>query len=712
MTALERFLPFMRWFPMSRAQLRADAVAGITVALVLVPQSLAYAQLAGLPAYYGLYASFIPVVIGALWGSSHQLATGPVAMVSLLTGTTLAQFAAPGTEQFIALAITLALMVGAMQFALGVFRLGAIVNFISHPVIVGFTNAAAIIIALSQLNKMLGVPLAHGEHFAQDMWGVVQQAGDTHWPTLAMGAGAFLIMWLLRVWRPGSPSVLIAVALGTAVSWAIGFERRATAGISQFADGDVRNVIEYVTATSLRVRELTGEIAAKSAELQKLGREQRDPSARQLVLNSDLEILRLEVRTIEREHRLRLRELRRFVFHRAERPDGASRFHLEGSGPAGSHDDGRRWRVTKVSGTTIELSGGGEVVGTIPPGVPGLSLPRFNWDTLSTLLASALVITLVGFMEAISIAKAMAIRTRQRVDPNQELIGQGLANVLGGLFQSYPVSGSFSRSAVNLAAGAVSGFSSVVTGVIVLATLLAFTPLLYHLPQAVLAAVIMMAVVSLVNFGAMRHAWRAHRHDGIAATVTFIATLVLAPHLDTGILVGAGLAIVLYLYRTMRPRAVILGRHPDGTLRDARLHQLPLSDHVIAVRFDGSLYFANVPYFEDAVLGEVARRPRAQFVLVVGDAINEIDGSGEEVVRRLVLRLRDSGVTMVFSGLKQQVLRVMEDTSLIEVVGRENLFRTEDLALETIFGRITDPAFDAATCPLRPLAARAPVGEP
>jgi len=698
---LQRFLPFLRWFPLSREQVRADAIAGVTVALVLVPQSMAYAQLAGLPPYYGLYAAFLPVLIGAMWGSSHQLATGPVAMVSLLTGSTLAQFAAPGSEQFIALAIALALMAGLMQLALGVCRLGAVVNFVSHPVIVGFTNAAAIIIALSQLNKMLGVSLAHGEHFAHDIWGVLQQVGDTHWPTLAMGAGAFALMWLLRAHRPRWPSVLIAVALGTALSWAVGFERRASADVPQFADVDVRNVIEYVTATSRRIRELGAEIGAKAAELQQLQKEYGEVTPRALVLNADLEILRLDVKTLEREHRLRLRELRRFTFLRAQEPAGTGRFHLVGTQPAGMQDDGRHWRVAKVSGTAIELSGGGEVVGSIPPGLPAWSAPKFNWETLGTLLASALVISLVGFMEAISIAKAMATRTRQRIDPNQELIGQGLANVLGSLFQSFPVSGSFSRSAVNLAAGAVTGLSSVVTGVIVLITLLLFTPLLYHLPQAVLAAVIMMAVVNLVNFRAIGHAWRAHRHDGIASVVTFAATLALAPHLDTGILAGAGLAIVLYLYRTMRPRVVILGRHPDGTLRDARMHHLPLSEHIIAMRFDGSLYFANVPYFEDAILEEAARRPAAKFVLVVGDAINEIDGSGEEVIRHLVERLRDNGVTMVFSGLKLQVLQVMEHTSLQAMIGQENLFRTEDLALEAIHRRITDPAFDAATCPLR-----------
>lgn len=321
---------------------------------------------------------------------------------------------------------------------------------------------------------------------------------------------------------------------------------------------------------------------------------------------------------------------------------------------------------------------------------------------LPNLLSSAFVITLVGFMEAISIAKAMAVKTRQRIDPNQELIGQGLANIVGSMSQSFPVSGSFSRSAVNISAGAVSGLSSVFTSLIVLAVLLLFTPLLYHLPQAVLAAVIMLAVFNLVDVRAMLHTWKAHRHDGIASAVTFVATLGFAPHLDSGILVGAGLAILLYLYRTMHPRVAILGRHPDGTLRDARLHDLKTSEHIIAIRFDGSLYFANVPYFEDAVLEQTARNPKAKFILIVGDAINEIDGSGEEVIRHLVQRLQEGGVTMVFSGLKHQVLRVMENTGLYALIGAQNFFRTEDGALDAIYQWIKDPSFDLKFCPLNP----------
>jgi SulP family sulfate permease len=275
----------------------------------------------------------------------------------------------------------------------------------------------------------------------------------------------------------------------------------------------------------------------------------------------------------------------------------------------------------------------------------------------------------------------MATKTRQRVDPDQELVGQGLANIVAGLTQAFPVSGSFSRSAVNLGSGAVTGLASVLTAALVLLTLLFLTPLLYHLPQAVLAAVIMLAVISLVNLGAMKHAWQAHRHDGIAAVVTFLATLAFAPHLDAGILLGGGLAIVLYLLRTMRPRVAILGRHADGTLRDARLHGLPVREDIVVIRFDGELYFANVPHFEDSVLTEVAGLPKARCLLVVSDGINELDASGEEVIRHLVERLRESGMQVAFSGLKQQVLAVMRNTGLYELIGEQNMFRTEDAAL-------------------------------
>jgi SulP family sulfate permease len=285
-------------------------------------------------------------------------------------------------------------------------------------------------------------------------------------------------------------------------------------------------------------------------------------------------------------------------------------------------------------------------------------------------------------------AKAMASKNKQRIDPNQELIGQGLANIVGSLSHAFPVSGSFSRSAVNINAGAATGMSSVFTGAFVLLTLLFLTPLLYHLPQAVLAAVIIMAVIGLVNFRAIRHAWQANHHDGIAAIVTFVATLAFAPHLDNGIMVGGGLAVGLYLYRTMSPRVAILGRHHDGTLRDAVVNKLPASEMVTAVRFDGRLYFANVAYFEDAILEAVANNPQAPYLLVVGDGINELDASGEEVIHHLVLRLNAIGVVMLFAGLKKQVLDVMRATGLYQTIGERRFYANAEMALARIYARI------------------------
>jgi sulfate permease, SulP family len=561
MQTIQRFLPFLRWFPMSGETIRADLIAGITVALVLIPQSMAYAQLAGLPAYYGLYAAFLPVMIAALWGSSSQLGTGPVAVVSLLTATAVSQFVTEiGSEEFIALAIMLAFLVGAFQFLLGVFRLGVIVNFLSHPVIVGFTNAAALIIAFSQLSKIFGVSMPRSESFLMDVWGVIMQIGNTHIPTLLFGIAAFAIMLFLKKKYPKMPGVLIAVASTIVVSWLIGFQNM-----------------------------------------------------------------------------------------------------------------------------------GGKIVGEIPEGLPSLAMPTFRMDIFWEMVISAIVISLIGFMEAISIAKAMAAKTKERIDPNQELIGQGLANMMGSMTQAYPASGSFSRSAVNLNAGAITGMSSVYTAVIVMITLLFLTPLLYHLPKAVLAAVIMMAVLGLINFKAIKHAWQISKHDGLAAIVTFVATLGFAPHLEKGILIGACLAIGFYLYRTMRPRVAILGRYKDGTLRDVKVHpDMPTSDNIVAIRFDGSLYFANVSYFEDAILGAVSDNPKAKYILVVGDAINQLDASGEEVLHHLSDRLRENGVVLVFSGLKRQILEVLRHSGLMVSIGEDNFHATEDMALEYIYKKLAD----------------------
>ncbi len=696
MNQFARLLPFLRWFPLRGENVKADLVAGITVALVLIPQSMAYAQLAGLPAYYGLYAAFLPGIIAALWGSSAQLATGPVAVVSLLTASVLAPLAASGSSRFIALAILLALMVGIIQLALGMFKLGVVVNFLSHPVIIGFTNAAAIIIGLSQLNKLFGVSMGRSEHFIQDIWGVLQQIGDTHIPTLLIGISAFTIMWGLKKFAPKMPGVLIAVALTTTVSWAIGFEHNGKGRIEEIMDAEVKNLADKFSQTETRIGELNSKLDAKSAEFKQYLKALGNSSQHTAALNYEIELLRLELKDAESENRKLARSMRKFIFEQVPAAGGQpGKYYLAGQVPKAEKADGYRWRIKKVGKGELLLVGGGEVVGSIPAGLPQFDVPEFSWDMMAALLSGALVISLVGFMEAISIAKAMAAKTKDRIDPNQELIGQGFANIIGSFSQSFPASGSFSRSAVNLNAGAKTGMSSVFTGVIVLLTLMFLTPLLYHLPQAVLAAVIMLAVVGLINFKAIGHAWHIHKHDGIASVVTFAATLAFAPHLDNGIMVGAGLAILLYLYRTMTPRIAILGRYHDGTLRDAKVHNLPVSENIIAIRYDGSLYFANVSYFEDAILEAVSNNPRARHILIVSNGINQLDASGDEVIHHIVERLRANGIRVVFSGLKKQVIDVMSHSGLYDYIGQENFFSGEDLALESIYAEVLKAVPDA-----------------
>ena len=702
MLPLRRVLPFMGWFAIGRDIVWIDLIAGLSVALVIGPKAMAYAKLAGLPAYFGLYAAFIPVIVCALWGSSSQLATGPVAIISLMTASALAPLALPGSDQFVALAILLALMVGIFQLALGAFKLGVVVNFISHPVIIGFTNAAAIIIALSQLSKLLGVPMGRSEHFIQDIWGVVSQLDNLHAPTLFMGLGAIAIMAALKKFAPKAPSVLIAVIVTTSLSWMIGFERKLATGPDQIGDPEARTLVQAYQSADRRIGELKTLVNAKSLELKELHKSRPDAGRAAAALNFEIELLRIDLKGAEDENNKRLGLLHQMEFELAPGAEGRNdALYRAGKVPPTLNPEGPPWYIKSVGKETVSLVGGGEVVGVIPRGLPSLALPALSRDSILVLLSSAFVIALVGFTEAVAMSKAIAARTKERINPNQELIGQGLANISGSLTQSYPVCGSFSGSALNLDAGAKTGLASVFNGLFVMITLLFLTPLLYYLPQAVLAAIIIMAVTGLFNFSAIKHAWLTHRHDGAAAIVTFVATLTLAPHLDRGILIGAGLALVLYLLRTMKPRVAILGRHADGTLRDARVHNLPTSEHIVAVRFDGSLYFANVPYFEEAILEAVADKPKAKYVLIMGDSINQLDASGEEVIRHLVERLRISGVTMVFSGLKKQVLDIMQTTGLYGEISAENFFRTEDLAIETLHERIGDASFDARYCPLR-----------
>lgn len=567
---LQSWLPFLRWAGELRDQrvLVTDLIAGITVALVLVPQSMAYAQLAGLPPLNGLYASFLPVIVGALFGSSRQLATGPVAVVSLLTASALGPLVGGDPQAYLTYAVALALMVGLFQLTLGLLRLGVLVDFISHPVVIGFTNAAAIIIATSQLGTLLGVSVDRAPYQYETVWKTLMAIPQTHIPTLLTGLLAMGVMVAARRIDRRLPGVLIAVVVTTLLSWAAGFE------------------------------------------------------------------------------------------------------HM-----------------------------GGKIVGHIPAGLPELHLPRFDSQMLVSLAGPTMAIALIGFMEAISIAKAMAARTRQRLDANQELVGQGLSNITAGLSHGYAVSGSISRSAVNFSCGAVTGFSSIVTWLVVTATLLWFTPLFYHLPQATLAAVIIMAVINLIAVEPLRHAWKVQRHDGVVALVTFVLTLIWAPHLDGAIIAGVLLGLGLHIFRTMRPRIVALGRTAGGAFLDAEEHDLKTCPYISVLRMEGPLFFANSGYFENMLLERVATKPRLKFVVVDCEAISDIDATGEQMLRETAMRLRVSNTEMLFARAKGKLQAAFIESAFIRQLGDERFFQTRAQALDYAWQRLGDG--HAKTCALR-----------
>ena len=586
---IHRFIPYMNWVGELKdpSIVWKDCMAGLTVALVLIPQSMAYAQLAGLPAYYGLYASFLPVIVASVFGSSRQLQTGPVAVVSLMTAAALEPLASTNPEGFLVYAAVLAVMVGIFQMSLGLLRLGVLVEFLSHPVVIGFTNAAAIIIGASQLSKLFGVTAETGHHFYVTIWNVVVAASqDTHLPTLAMGILALAIIFGLRRYAPKLPGVLIAVVATSLISLLIGYE-----GL------------------------------------------------------------------------------------------------------------------------------GGKVVGNVPAGLPALTLPDFDMAVAAGLIGKAIVIAVVGYMEAISVAKAIAVQTRQRIDANQGLVGQGLGNIVSGLSGAYPVAGSFSRSAVSMTAGAKTGFAAVVTGLLVAISLilLHFAQYLYHLPQATLAAVIISAVINLIRIKQIKYALRVHTHDGVIAILTFALTLILAPHLEQSIFIGVLLSLGLFMYRTMRPHISVLSRHPDGSLRDAQVNILKTCPKISVLRFEGPLFFASAMYFEAKVLERVSAKPDLEFIIIDAEAITDIDATGEDMLHQLSLRLVPLGIRLVFARTKRQVMDVFVRTGFAGPEWLDHFYRSDERAIEFAWKNIegckeeTCPLASKHECPSRRLTADKPL---
>jgi len=549
---IRRLFPFLRWSRPTAASLREDAWAGVTVGLVLIPQALAYAKLAGMPPHTGLYAALLPSVVGMLWGSSALLAVGPVALTSLLTYGALAPLAQPGSAQWIALAIWLTLYAGAIQFALGAFRLGRIASLVSQPVVIGFINAAAVIIILTQLPALLGLDLS-----LDNPAGAMERlrAGAATPAVPLFGCSAVLLLLAFKRFLPRLPGVLIVTVGGILASTLLGY-----------------------------------------------------------------------------------------------------------------------------------AAAGGPVVGAVPSGLPPLIVPEaISFDSHRQLWPAALILALISFTEAMSSCRVLARRTNEPWDENQELIGQGLAKVASGLSGAFPVSGSFSRSALNLYSGAHSAWSTLFTAATVLFSLLFLTDYLTDLPQSVLAAIIVVPVFTLLDFGAIRRLFTVSRADGVIALVTFATTLLALPYLYWGVGVGVGLTMAVFLFRHTQPRIVEVSLHEDGTLRDrARFGLAPLAPDLLAVRIDAALNFLSGAALERFVLARTPPGGQFRRVLLCAGAINDIDASGAETLESLLVGLRQRGLELKLSNVKKQVWDVLERAGMIAAVGRDNIFATDRQAVAAL----------------------------
>lgn len=557
---LKRYLPILQWAPQyGRSQATSDLVAAVIVTVMLIPQSLAYALLAGLPAQVGLYASILPLVIYAVFGTSRTLSVGPVAVVSLMTAAALAPLADAGSPEYMAGAVLLAVISGLMLTLMGFLRLGFLANFLSHPVISGFISASGIVIAASQLKHVLGVQ-ASGQNLLTIGQSLIRSASDINLPTLAIGAGALLFLVFAR--KQLKP---LLVRFGVS---------------SGIAD----------------------------------------------ILTKTAPILAVLVTTLV-----------------------AWQFQLDQQGV--------------------------RLVGIVPSGLPDLTLPSLDWELWQQLAVSALLISVVGFVESVSVGQTLAAKRRQRIDPDQELIGLGTANLGAGLSGGMPVTGGFSRSVVNFDAGAETPAAGAYTAIgIALATLF-LTPAIAYLPQATLAATIIVAVSSLVDLPALGRTWRYSRPDFGAMLATIVLTL--AHSVEAGIIAGVVLSLGLFLYRTSRPHSAVVGRVP-GTehFRNIRRHKVEICPQVAFLRVDESLYFANARFLEETVMDLAACEPELTDFVLVCPAVNLVDASALESLEAINERLQDAGVRLHLSEVKGPVMDRLQRTEFLSHLGGQVFLST------------------------------------
>lgn len=563
-------LPFREWlFQYNREHFIADLIAGIVVTILLVPQSMAYALLAGLPPQVGLYASIIPLVIYGLMGTSRTLAVGPVAVVSLLVASGISGLKPTTTAEYLQLTFTLALMIGIIQSLMGVFRIGILVNFLSHPVLSGFTSGAATIIALSQLGALLGVSLPRSEYFHEILLSLMGALGQIN--PYVMGMSAFSVAVLLY-----------------------------------FKHGLSQHLIRW------GINEKLALTLSKTGSLF-------------VVLTTTL-----------------------LVGH----------FGLNA-----------QWDVA--------------IVGGVPSGLPPLSMPIFDLNIWRELLPIALTISVISYMESISVSKSLAAKRRQKIDANQELIALGMANIGASFSGGYPVTGGFSRSMVNFSAGAYSGMASIITAGLVVVTVLFLTPLFYYLPKAVLGAIIVVSVLSLIDFQAFFHAWRYDRSEAVSLLVTFVAVLELG--IDNGIFAGVIASMGLYLWRTSRPHIAVLGRIGESEeYRNILRHETRTFPHILALRVDESLYFPNVQYLENAVWAYVADNPKIAHLVLVCNAVNFVDTSALDVLKELHQRLAENGIGFYMAEVKGPVMDRLQRIGFVQMLGANNFFLTTHEACETL----------------------------
>ena len=564
---LSRYLPILSWGKTyNQLSLTNDLVAAVIVTIMLIPQSLAYAMLAGLPPQMGLYASILPITLYAIFGTSRALAVGPVAVVSLLTAASISRIAAPGSEEYIFAAITLAFLSGVFLLAMGIFRLGFMANFLSHPVISGFITASGIIIAASQLKNIFGIE-AHGHNLVQILSSMSGYLGEINWITATIGilTAAFLF-WV----RKG----LLPLLRG------LGLPKR------------------------------TAEIIAKT-------------------------------------------------------------------GP-----------VAAIVATTLLVwafdlkSAGVKIVGAVPQGLPPLTVPGFSLELWTSLLSSAVLISVIGFVESISVAQTLAAKKRQRIDPDQELIGLGAANIGAAFTSGFPVTGGFSRSVVNYDAGADTPAAGAYTAVGLMFASLFLTPLIFFLPKATLAATIIVAVLSLVDFSILGKAWRYSKADFIAVAATMFITLVVG--VEVGVITGVLVSILIHLYKSSRPHIATVGQVPNSEhFRNVLRHDVITHPNILTVRVDESLYFANARFLEDHLFERVARRTELRDVILMCSAINAIDMSALESLEAINERLCDMGVSFHLSEIKGPVMDQLVDTDFLKYLTGE-IFLSQKIAVDRL----------------------------